>query len=570
MTLFSYYYIQHKRTRVVDYNGKSHDFSPAFLVTSAFRDIKTGERYLEIEFYAVSQIETVVLERRMLADKALAEMVSKGFSISNTEKNRITLADILMEQEAERDLQFSHKHLGYQKVGEKTYYFGDEESSGQIGSKYLGTQELSKCGAYCEWRETIKGFLSRNPLLALPLAMGVSAPIATRLKGGGVSDETLLWALIGVTSTGKTTCLKLSASVWGKPSDDGIIDNLTGTEKYFFASLARHNGWPSYFDETSAVTWDFSRAIYTVALSREGGRCNPDGTPKSRKIWSGAVIFTGETSMFHRTNGNGGLHARLLEFDFAWFEDEQMPDEIQRFVARNHGTAWLELINCLSGVSDDDLIARYDECICIIKMTVALRSGFTNETWSEKKFTGVQIRIIKKLSVLLLSLGVMAEAWMLDLNHSVIMDGILAAYEHNSSRVDKIDEFVEGFVQYIARHRNEFPSVDSSGRDGSGFFSAKGFQSRYAQKTCVWVLADDFEKQLRVYGLDASAATMRELHSRGHIAKFNDRYRKKYKTGHIEPLCICFFPPNQNTDNSVIPKSKKSKASPQRSVLLAE
>ena len=568
MTYFDHYYPADCRIFVVDWEGKEKDFSPEFLVTNIFCDIKSRKRFLEIAFYANGHEETTVLERKSLAESALTELVDKGFTLANTDRNRVTLAEILMLQEEDCQLKQCHTHLGYQQISDKNYYFGTEEASGQMKSRYLGTQELSKCGKYCEWRETIEGFLSRNPLLALPLAMGVSAPIATRLKGAGVSDETLLWALIGATSTGKTTCLRLSASAWGTPSGDGIIDNLTGTEKYFFASLARHNGWPSYFDETSAVTWDFTRAIYTVALSREGGRCNPDGTPKSRKTWSGAVIFTGETSMFHRTNGNGGLHARLLEFDFAWFEDEKMPDEIQRFVAHNHGTAWLELINCLSGVSDDDLIARYDECICIIKMTVALRSGFTNETWSEKKFTGVQIRIIKKLSVLLLSLGVMAEAWTLDLNHSVIMDGIFAAYEHNASRVDKIDEFVEGFVQYIARHRNEFPSVDSSGYDASRFFSAKGYQSRYAQKPCIWILADDFEKQLSIYGLDASAPTMRELHRRGHIAKFNDRYKKKYKTGQIEPLCVCFYPPNTQTNIST--KDNNKKTSKQLTNLLAD
>lgn len=553
-----------------DLQGNSHYFSPVINVTKKFKDICTRAYFLELEFVAGSQVESIVLERKLLGEKFLPCLHEKGFSLSSTLVNEVTLAEIIMEQENSVPLEFCHTKLGFQVWQNQIYYFADNEVSGQIKSRYVGTQELSRSGAYCEWQAFVSQAIAKNSLLVLPLAMGVSAPIATRLKLTGVTDETTLYALIGASSSGKTSCLKFSASAWNRASGDGVIDNLTGTEKYFFASLASREGYPHFFDETSAVTWDFTKAIYTVALSREGGRCNTDGTPKKRKTWSGTVIFTGETSMFHRTNGNGGLYARLLEFDFPWFSDEKQPDEICRFVSHNYGTAWQHLICYLLNITDDELCTNYDNSVAEIRKAIALKYGFDEETWTTKKFTGIQNRIIKKLALLSISIDIASISWDIPLNRSQVMEHLIVAYEHNASRVDKIDEFYEAFLQYIARHRNEFQQVKHAGFDCSAQCNAKGFQDRLHGRNCVWVLEEVFEDQLLKHGLDASTNVLRELHKRDIIGYFGDRFRKNYKTGTIKPRCFCFFPDKESAPANLTKKKKNKKNGSQLKSLLSE
>lgn len=570
MTYYSGWTVRNNSIFVFDFKGKGRYFCPDIQVTKKLRDVCTGAYFLEIMFYTGTQVETVTLSKKMLADKFLPELAEKGFSLAPTAENLATLSEILLEQESQLPLSQCHTKLGYQKVKNNIYYFGEDEISGALDSTYVGTQELSSSGAFCEWQAFVGKEISDNPLLALPLAMGVSAPIATRLKLAGITEETLLWALIGASSTGKTTSMKLSASTWNKPSGDGIIDNLTGTEKYFFASLASRDGYPNYFDETSAVTWEFTKAIYTVALSREGGRCNTDGTPKKRKTWSGAVIFTGETSMFHRTNGNGGLYARLIELDFSWYSDDKQPDKISRFVSQNYGTAWLPLMYYLQSVTDAELCDQYDKAISEIRKTIAIQSGFEEDTWENKKFTGIQSRIIKKLSVLLVSVDLMLIAWNIAIDRSKVMKYILSVYEHNASRVDKIDEFYEAFIQHIARHRNEFPQVCHTGFDISSKSNAKGFQDRLKGRNCVWVLEDEFENQLIKHGLDASPNVLHELHRRDIIGYFGDRFRKNYKTGTIKPKCFCFFPDKEVSPSAPVKKKKSKKISSQLKELLKE
>ena len=512
------------------------------------------------------------MDRKMLVGNFLPELVNRGFSIVKTEINEHTLAEILMEQEQTLPIDLCHAKLGYQTYLGETYYFGQEEISGKLTSKYVGALPMTHEGAFCEWQNFVNDILQTNPILSLPLTMGCSAPVATRLKNAGATDETVLIALIGASSSGKTSSLRLSSSVWGRPSGDGIIDNLTGTEKYFFASLASREGLPGFYDETSATTWDFTKAIYTVALSREGGRCNPDGTPKKRNNWSGAVIFTGETSMFHRTNGNAGLHARLLEFDFPWFSDGETPDKICRFVSHNYGTAWQQFVSYLQTIDDLALLDLFDKAVKEIRKEIALAEGFKEENWKDKKFSGIQNRIIKKLAILLISADAMITAWDFTLDRAKFLEYILAAYDHNASRIDKIDEFCDSFVQTITLNRNAFPEVAGSGFDISAKCSARGFQARNNQKNCVWVLAEEFEKELLKHGLETSRSTLKELNNRGMIEHFGDRYKKAFKTGRISPLCYCFYQDSANISppNPKNKKNKKKKTSKQLKSLLED
>lgn len=567
MTYFGGWRLKNNKIYVYDIQGNRQYFSPAFLVAQKFKDVSSGAYVLEIEFLVGTHVEKVTVDRRLLAEKVLPVLVDKGFSLSPTLANEVTLCEILMEQENAVNLELCHTKLGYQLINGKHYYFGNEEISGSFVSTYIGNHSVQRSGAFCEWQAFVSQTLEENVLLALPMAMGVSAPIATRLKLAGVTDETLLWALIGASSTGKTTSLKLSASVWGMPSGDGIIDNLTGTEKYFFASLASREGYPNFFDETSAVNWDFTNAIYTVGLSREGGRCNPDGTPKKRKTWSGAVIFTGETSMFYRTNGNGGLHARLVEFDCAWFANEKQPEQVSRFVAKNYGTAWLPFMHYLQNVSNDYLMELYDSCVYELRREIALRAGFDDTTWETKKFSGICIRIIKKLAILLVATKMMLSAWQMSIDGSRILEYILDVYNHNVASVDKIDEFYEDFTQYITLHRNEFPTVTHSRWDSSTQSSAQGFQDHFKGRNCIWVLAEVFEKQLRKHGLGSSPNVLRELYRRNIIEHFGDRFKKNYKTGQLSPLCVCFYPNLAPPPSHRTSKNNKSKSSQLMSLL---
>ena len=170
----------------------------------------------------------------------------------------------------------------------------------------------------------------------------------------------------------------------------------------------------------------------------------------------------------------------------------------------------------------------------------------------------------------LLSVNIMLTAWDLSIDRSQVIKYILLVYEHNASRIDKIEEFRDAFVQYITRYRNEFPEVPQTGFDISSKSNAKGFVATYKDRRCVWVLVSEFETQLLKHGLDASPNVLKELHNRKIIERFGDRYRKSYKSGKLEPTCFCFYLDSAPAD--IAPKSKKKskKKSSQLKSLLEE
>ena len=122
--------------------------------------------------------------------------------------------------------------------------------------------------------------------------------------------------------------------------------------------------------------------------------------------------------------------------------------------------------------------------------------------------------------------------------------------------LNQIDEFRENFVQHVARYRDQFPDVRSGGFSLSTVSSARGFQDCHKQRNCVWVLASEFDQELLKHGLDASPSTLKELHNRGIIEHFGDRFKKIYRNGKISPTCYCFYP-----DSGTIapPKTRKTK-----------
>lgn len=60
----------------------------------------------------------------------------------------------------------------------------------------------------------MKTFLAR-PTVALALAIGASAAVIPLLKEAGVFSETPIFALIGRSSSYKTTMLKMMAGIYG-------------------------------------------------------------------------------------------------------------------------------------------------------------------------------------------------------------------------------------------------------------------------------------------------------------------------------------------------------------------
>ena len=79
--------------------------------------------------------------------------------------------------------------------------------------------------------------------------------------------------------------------------------------------------------------------IYSLSKSMEKLRCNPDGSLKERRTFSGTVVITGEQSLLENSTANLGLYARVVEFTLRWTDDPDHAIRISQGFRANYGTA---------------------------------------------------------------------------------------------------------------------------------------------------------------------------------------------------------------------------------------
>lgn len=528
-------YIKGNDLWYVTNDGKNYRLCSAIKISEVTCDVVTKEMSIVVKFVnRDGRWQKFPMLSSDLEGACFDKLSAVGYHVPQGDFGKSIVRDFLMTQFADVSTVptgYSHSSLGYLEINKKRFFFGNEEANGKIPSTYKGNFSLQAKGTYEEWRDFVQEILKENPSLLIPLAAGASASINTRLQQAGITKDSFLWAFIGSTTTGKTTCLSLSASMWGPPASDGLIDNLTGTQKYIFAALAECNGFPFFLDETSVVDWDFTRMVYTIALSREGGRCKPDGTTKGRKTWSGAVVFTGETSLFHRTNGNGGLHARLIEFDNAWFVSNVLPDRINRAVMQYHGTAWKPFINYLETVSDDGLVTLHEE-------TTAEFIKAIEDTYGAATVTRLKLRIAKKVAALLLASDLLVEAWDLTVDRDKVITSLVRAYNHNVERIDKVEEFYQDLLEYFEQNESKILSIKSTFSDQNEVRSScVGYREERNGAECIYLHGNNFEELLEKYGLEASKGLLCEMEERNILVRFGDRFKKP--VGRHKARCYC-------------------------------
>lgn len=371
-----------------------------------------------------------------------------------------------------------------------------------------------------------------------------------------------VFALIGRSSTGKTTALKLMASIYGAPTiRDGIISDFNATQSAFFAQLNQQFGVPSLIDETSSVPeWDFSKLLYNLTTGREKLRCDNQGRLKAPLTYSGCVIFTGERSLFEQSRDNYGLHARLVEFTLPWTDSADHASRLEHGCRGNYGTAVVPLLAWL--------LRNRDRLPCAYQQQYAKLAG------SIATADGVEDRMLKTYALIMVAAKAMKAALKLPLNIAALRtmlleQHILKPYVQNNKAV--VDTVYDQLKQQVLDNISNFPHKDDT-RCARQLWGATGIRD---ERPCVWIADRHFKK----FGAEAKRAAqasgesdnviLKALHEKHYLAKFyGDRYRKDERLGNIPTKCYCLFL-HDTTFPPKKPTGKKASGSQLASLLSA-
>ncbi len=500
-------------------------YCEGFLVTKVFSDINTGDETVNIEAYTNAGKKVFNVEAKNLTVNNLPQyLLAKGVCVLTCKEISEDITAYTLDSKKSASVENTFSCLGWYKQGKTDCYLASNLITAEnVDKNYTSTHsnKLMPVGSFQGWRNGLEPFLSR-PEVGLALSIGASATIIPLLKEAGIINDTLIFALIGKSSTFKTTALKLMASIYGMPKiGDGIIDTLMDTAGYFFENLGKKNGFVQLVDDISAVhDHDFTNELYHISMGKSRGRLSPDGKPRKVETWCTTVVYTGETSIFAQTNKNKGLYARLIEFNFSWLTENEDIDAFYDTINGNYGTAIEPLVQTLFNYSSSDIRNLYKEAFEVVTKRIPV-----------KEKDGISRRIVQRFAILIMALNVCNKAWGMNLQVEPILALLEEAYLNNIAVVDPITIAIEGLKAEILDHNQLFirnPSVNALGQ------RAWGVHGKYNNRNCLWISEEKMEGMAKSAGVQNLKDIQKELADRGFLVRDKSnhyRFDRNFENG---------------------------------------
>ena len=147
-----------------------------------------------------------------------------------------------------------------------------------------------QCGTLQDWIATVGALAADHRLLRFSIATALAG---TLLDIGGF--ESGCFHFFGKSSEGKTTCLRLAASVWGSGDDGGYVRTWRSTANGLEAAFAGASDTCLPLDELGQVEGrELGQALYMATGGVGKQRMRRDATLKPAHVWRVMVLSSGE------------------------------------------------------------------------------------------------------------------------------------------------------------------------------------------------------------------------------------------------------------------------------------
>jgi hypothetical protein len=226
----------------------------------------------------------------------------------------------------------------------------------------LGPGDASLIRAYSSRRGSLHGWaevmrMLDSETLIIPQVAVVAAlvpPLQRRLQ-----IPNFILDLYGNTSTGKSTSLKLAASVYGRPHDpDSLVMQWMGTQSAIEQVAGMCSELPIFLDDAQHCPAELKRAvIYMIANGR--GKVRSGGRARVLEVptWNTVALSTSEEPL-HESSPHEGARGRILSIGGTTppFRPGSalMVQDLERAVANNHGHAGEAYVRHLNGLIESE------------------------------------------------------------------------------------------------------------------------------------------------------------------------------------------------------------------------
>jgi hypothetical protein len=279
----------------------------------------TGNKALEVGWKARGKWRSLIADRSRLLDSAkILALADRGFPVNAG--NKANLIRYLAAYE-ERNVEHMPvievtEQMGWQRDG--SFVAGRRCIGGDI--KFVGADEgdeqladtVSESGMLGAWKHGV-AVVAKYPTVELALYASLAPPVLDMV---GAPNFAIDWAY--QTSSGKTTALRLAASVWGCPDERSWktpIRSWSASPIYLERAAATMSHLPLIVDDTKCARKTRGDSvvpgvIYEIASGKGRGRGSVGGSRGTRH-WRTIMLTTGEAKITDMSR-DGGTAARAL------------------------------------------------------------------------------------------------------------------------------------------------------------------------------------------------------------------------------------------------------------------
>ncbi|MBQ8552321.1 MAG: DUF927 domain-containing protein [Clostridia bacterium] len=301
-------------------------------------DIDSGEVRLEVAFRRGARWQTVTVDKSTLASAAKIVALST-YGVGVDSENARYLVKYFTEVE----------HLNYDMIPEtasvsRLGWIGDGSFSPYVeGVEFDGDVNYQKAyaavyahGDEGAWCEAVGSARRESKIVRLYIAAAFASALVKPCSA--LPFIVHLW---GGSGAGKTVALKVAASVWADPSDDGgYIRTFNATPVGLEMAASFVNSLPLCLDELQIAKdrKNFDDLIYMLTEGVGRVRGAKTGGIQAIRTWRCAVLSTGEMPVAGSSSGAGAVN-RIIEIDCKEEKLFSDPRGIISDVSRSYGHA---------------------------------------------------------------------------------------------------------------------------------------------------------------------------------------------------------------------------------------
>lgn len=336
----------------------------AIFVSRLVADLYTSHELVELVFKRDKKWRTVTVPRRVMVDSRalVAELGAHGAPVdTNTASDVVKwLRDFEATNERRLPRALSVSSCGWHTVHEGT---PREEDVFVLGAELL-TREgstvelvvdrprdlvrlsrgLRTAGTYDAQLEHLRRAWAASPTCAAIIAAALAAPILKMLSAPIFGVH-----LAGDSSRGKSSMVKIGASVYGNPRDEEWVSSWNSTSVGHEQRAAHLCDLPMPIDESGIVEQrDRDRAVYMIMNGTGRTRGAKEGGLRETVSWRTVMLSTGEARLAGEDSASG-VQVRVLQLPVSGFGslDANAVDELRRGCEENYGHIGREWIEAL-------------------------------------------------------------------------------------------------------------------------------------------------------------------------------------------------------------------------------